>query len=433
MKQNNVPWYHTSREPPVTGAGLIEHISADVAVIGGGVAGLATALALVDEGASVVVLEAGQAGDGASGRNGGLIVPIARLHPEDIIKNMGETGERLVNAIVQSADQVFRLVERFNIDCDPVRKGFMQPVHAECLLAATEKTALAWQNHGASCTFIDANATKQHLGTGTYYGALFEPAGGYVNPLAYTRGLARAALTQGVEIFSNSRVMETQRENGKTWRLSTASGGSVKASTVIQCVGVSSPGLAGLPGANATAALLPMVLHGLATYPLPREIHEKILPGRVAATDTRNYVLSIGYDSANRLVTSGAAPLGDNMIGEAQMKYFVRQRLKRVYPTLGDVDFEFVWKGKAALNTDWIPKIVEAAPNWFSLTSCNGRGMAISTMLGSCLGLALSRNDFRELPVPCISPKRVLLRRTTGAILARVLMPLGTIQDRWRE
>jgi glycine/D-amino acid oxidase-like deaminating enzyme len=428
----NVPWYQTSKENSPQTSILKEPISADVVIIGAGVMGLSTALSAIEAGGTVVVLEALDVGAGASGRNGGLIVPIMRASPDSIREAYAESGERLIRTVIKSADSVFKLIDQHRIDCDPVRNGFMQPVHAPKLISSIEKSAIAWSSAGATCEFLDANETEKHLGTNAYHAALFEPAGGYVNPLAYTRGLARVCISRGVEIYTESAVEKAQQVNGNKWKLHTRNG-TVTADRVIQCVSAQIPGLPFPPAQEATKSLIPVALHGLATKPLCATIRQKILPTRVAATDTRNFVLSVGYDVENRLITSGAAPLGDGKMGINQMARFVSRRLQRVYPELGPVTFDYVWKGTAALNSDWLPKIFCAENNWYSLTSCNGRGMALSTSIGQMFGKALVSDDLSEMALPIVAPRSLMFRQSLGTMMARLLMPLGAIQDRWRE
>ena len=428
----SVPWYHTAKELPPSVGTLSGHATADVAVIGGGVMGLATALSVAESGASVILLEATEIGDGASGRNGGLIVPIMRPHPSSIIKKLGEPGERLVKTVIRSADHVFELIDRFRINCDAVRNGFLQPVHAKSLLSAVEGTANAWAKYGASCRFIGAEETASHLGTETYYGALFEPGGGYLNPIAYTRGLARAAISKGAVIYIQSPVSAAKRRIDNRWQL-TAGKGSVLSGTVVQCTSVQVPGLPFHTGAPAVNSLIPMVLHGLATKPLPKSLQNKILPDKCVATDTRSCVLSVGYDSRHRLITSGASPLGDGKFGMKQMARFVAARLERVYPDLAGIQFEYIWKGTAALNRHWLPSLYETAPDWYALTTCNGRGMALSTITGQMFGKALAGGNLENFVLPRAKPNPVALRKVIGGVLARVMMPAGALQDRWCE
>ena len=428
---NQIPWYRTSKETSPESSKLVSDITADIAIIGAGVMGLSTALSLAEAGCRVVVLEAKDVGAGASGRNGGLIIPILRTTPETILKFLGSAGEPLIKTVIRSADSVFDLVDRYGISCDPVRNGFLQPVHARNMVSDVEKMADSWSSWGATCKYICADETASYLGTDTYHGALFEPGGGYLNPVAYTRGLARAALSRGTAIYTRSSVTEAKRRNNR-WQL-TAGTGSVLSRVVVQCTNVQEPGLPFHPGASAVNSLIPIVLHGLATKPVPEALRTRILPKKSVATDTRSYVLSLGYDSEHRLITSGAAPLGDGRLGMKQMARFVAGRLQRVYPALTDIEFEYIWKGTAALNRYWLPSLYEAEPDWFALTTCNGRGMALSTVTGQMFGKALAGGNIDNIVLPRATTNPLSLRKTIGGILARVLIPVGAIQDRWYE
>ncbi|MEO8488083.1 MAG: FAD-binding oxidoreductase, partial [Betaproteobacteria bacterium] len=78
--------------PPLDGS---RH--ADVAIVGAGFSGLAAALRLAESGASVVVLDAGEPGWGASGRNGGQVIPGLKWDPDELVAMFGtEAGEHLV-------------------------------------------------------------------------------------------------------------------------------------------------------------------------------------------------------------------------------------------------------------------------------------------------------------------------------------------------
>ena len=430
--KKNIPWYDTCKEvSPVTDI-LTETIEADVSVIGAGVMGLSTAISLAESGCRVAVLEADDIGAGASGRNGGLIVPIMRTKPETILKFLGRKGEHLIKTVIQSADAVFELVNRYAISCDPVRNGFLQPVHTRSKVPDVEMAAASWSRWGAACGYIGAEETASNLGTDTYHGALLETGGGAVNPLAYTRGLARAAISMGADVYIRSPVTAALRRNDKKWQLTTGNG-SVLSETVVQCASVQVPGLPFPTGASATDSLIPIVLHGLATKPLSESLRNRILPKRSVATDTRNCVFSVGYDSGHRLITSGVAPLGDGSVGMKQMGCFVARRLKRVYPDLADIEFEYMWKGIAALNRNSLPVLYKPEPDWYALTACNGRGMALSTITGQVFGKVLVGGTIDDFILPVITPNPVRLRKVIGGALARVLIPAGAIQDRWCE
>ena len=127
-------WWHTSRETARFPA-LEDRIDADVAIIGGGILGLSAALALARAGTSVAVLEAEAIGNGASGRNGGLVVPsLPRIGPDDAIRALGEAGERLVALVLAAPGEVFGLIHTHGIDCDAMQNGWLNPAHAAALV-----------------------------------------------------------------------------------------------------------------------------------------------------------------------------------------------------------------------------------------------------------------------------------------------------------
>ena len=119
-------WAATASAAPATEK-LSENIICDVLVIGGGYAGLSTALHMAERGINVVLLEAREIGFGGSGRNGGQVIPGLKYDPDDLIKMFGqERGKWLVNFAGQTAQSVFDLIDRHQMDVPHVRKGWIQ-------------------------------------------------------------------------------------------------------------------------------------------------------------------------------------------------------------------------------------------------------------------------------------------------------------------
>ena len=105
---------------------------ADVAIVGGGFTGLSAALHLALGGADVAVLEAGEPGWGASGRNGGQVIPGLKEDPREILKRFGpEQGEAMIKAGGDAADLVFDLIRQHDIDCDSQQTGWIQAAHTK--------------------------------------------------------------------------------------------------------------------------------------------------------------------------------------------------------------------------------------------------------------------------------------------------------------
>src|SRR6516164_10677215 len=195
-------WAATSPPAPATPP-LDESTSADVCVIGGGYAGLSTALHLAERGTKVVLLEARGVGFGGSGRNGGQVIPGLKYNPDELVAMFGEErGRRLVDFVGGTADLVFDLIARHRMDVPRVRNGWIQGAHTPAAAALVERRAAQWQKHGAPVRVLDKAEADRLLGTEKYLGGWRARRGGAIQPLAYARGLAQAALAAGVRIHA---------------------------------------------------------------------------------------------------------------------------------------------------------------------------------------------------------------------------------------
>src|SRR5256885_9580274 len=142
-------WATTARPAPETPP-LDASRRADVAIVGAGCWGLAAAWQLAESGVSVVVLEAGEPGWGASGRNGGQVIPGLKNDPDEIVAMFGhEAGGHLVRVAGAAPDTVFDLVARHKIECEARRCGWIQPAFAPADVAVTARRAEQWQRRGA--------------------------------------------------------------------------------------------------------------------------------------------------------------------------------------------------------------------------------------------------------------------------------------------
>ncbi len=394
--------------PPLAGAA-----ACDIAIIGAGIFGLAAALALAAAGRRVIVLEAGTIGAGASGRNGGLVVPsLPRIGPAEVRAALPAAfAARLLALVAGGAAAVFDTIRRHGIDCDAVQAGWLQPAHAASRAPGLRARVAEWQAAGAGCVWLDAAAAAAHLGSTAFHGALFDPSGGHLDPLGYTRGLARAALGAGAAVHEASPVTAGHDQGG--WRLVTP-GGEVRAGCVLQATNAALPGL---PCAAVRDSLVPLTVWQLATPPMPR----CILPGDAAFSDTRNNLLACRWTAGGRLVT-GALALRPRWLA---------RRLERVFPALGPVRFSHMWQGRAALTGDFLPRLMQPAPGWIAASACNGRGIVLSTLLGRALADYLLSGDPAALPVP-ITPPRPFRAPALARLVPRLLLPFGDWQDRRR-
>src|SRR5881398_2081390 len=184
---------------------LVGTEQADVIVIGAGFTGLSSALHLREAGVDVAVVEAAEPGWGASGRNNGQVIPtLSRPDPDDIIRRHGAAGERFVALLRDSASTLFDVARRYQIQAEQEQAGWIQPVHSPGRIAIAERRVRQWSKVGAPVQLLSREEVAKMLGSDAWYGGFWNTTGGHINPLALSRGLARAVLERGGRIFARS-------------------------------------------------------------------------------------------------------------------------------------------------------------------------------------------------------------------------------------
>lgn len=371
------------------------HHRTEVMVIGGGFTGLSAALALSERGISTTLVDAGVIGWGASGRNGGQVIPGLKYDPDELIARYGqERGERMVDVSGRNADVVFDLIQQHGIDCDAIRHGWIQPAATQTALAVTQARARQWADRGVAVKWLDRNECSSRLGSDTYLGGWLDPRAGGLNPLAYARGLAKAAEKSGAMLYEHSAVTSIRRESGK-WHVMIHSRGWVEADQVLICTN----GYTGQLQQGLSKSLIAANSFQIATRPLTEAEGASILPGGEMASDTRKLLLYFRRDSTGRFLMGGRGPFHDPK-GAQDFRHLERA-IHKLYPALKEVEIEYRWGGRVALTRDALPHVHQPAPGLTVALGYNGRGVGMGTHLGKLLGENLGHDSLQNsLPFP---------------------------------
>ena len=376
---------------------LEESIAAEVCVIGGGYAGLSTALHLAERGTEVVLLEARQVGFGGSGRNGGQVIPGLKYDPDELVAMFGEErGRRLVQFVGASADVVFDLIERHRMDVPHARKGWIQGAHTKDTAALVERRAAQWRRLGAPVHLLNKSETTRLLGTDKYLGGWLDRRGGAIQPLAYARGLAKAALAAGVRIHAETAATKLAR-TGTRWVVATSRGAEVSAERVVLCTN----GYTGDLWPNLRQSVIAPNSFQIATEPLSDNLRRSVLPEGQVSSDTRNLLLYFRLDHTGRFIMGGRGPFREPK-SAADWAHLERV-LGKMFPQLAGAPIAHRWCGRITITRDHLPHLHEPAPGLLIDIGCQGRGIGLQTAMGKAMAEYVAGGDAAALPLP-LSP-----------------------------
>lgn len=366
----------------------------DVAIIGAGFMGLSTALELARLGKTVRVLEANEVGTGASGLNGGQVIPGLKYDPDWLLEHFGAVrGEALIEFAQSTADAVFDLIDREHLDVPRKRNGWIQAAHTEHALAAAQRRDAQWRARGADVRMLDAPEIERLTGAHSYLGGWLDRRAGVIDPLSFVTQLALAVTRAGVRIAEHARAAAIKRESGG-WIVTTANGQSVRSRFVVLATNAYSDGL--LPG--LARSIVPLHSFQIATGPLPDRLQKTILPGEQAVSDSRRILVYYRKSADGRLLLGGRGRMAEPK-SEADWKH-LEHAMRRLYPDLDGVPIERRWFGRVAMTPDHLPHIHEPEPGLLTVVGCQGRGVGMMTALGPRFARYIESGDRAALPFP---------------------------------
>lgn len=392
-------WDRTSVESEFTGD-FPDGAGFDVVIVGGGYTGLSTALHCAEKGLSAHVIEAQQIGHGGSGRNVGLVNAAAWLPPAQVSDRLGQTyGPRFLERFGRGPLYVFSLIEKHQIRCEATRTGTIHAAHAPSGFRNLQERHAQWQKLGEPVDLLDRGEASSLIGSNAFFGGLVDHRAGTVNPMAYCRGLARAAIGAGATISTGVKATGLVRDGGK-WRVVT-NRGAVEARAVVLGTNAYTDDL--WPGLSRSYTTIHYFQ--LSTTPLGERV-ARILPERQGLWDTGTIMFSLRRDMENRLIVGSMGRLlGDARSGLSRR--WAAKTLARLFPALGEVSFEEAWDGRIAMTPEHLPRINRLAEGLYTPIGYNGRGIGTGTVFGQAMAELLSGSDPADLPLPVTQPKSV--------------------------
>ena len=360
---------------------LTGEVEADLCIVGGGCTGLSAALHARERGLSVVLLEGGRIGWGASGRNGGQMIPGLRKSALELVGLYGkERARALFGLSVEAMDLAVGLIQRHGIACDLSLGGHLEAAckPREMKHLAAEAECLTKVMNYPHMSLLDAAETRGAVASPLLHGGLVDDNGGHFHPLNYTLGLADAARRGGARLFEDSLV--TGIEQGTVNTVRTAAG-SVRATYVLLAcdafLGDLDPRLAG--------QMMPVGSYIAATEPL--QDADSLIAGNRAVSDTKFVVDYFRLSADKRMLFGGrehytpAAP--------RDIAAFVRPRMVAVFPQLRDARIDHAWGGMVSVTLTRMPDIGRRG-NLFYAHGYSGQGAILSSLTGKLVAEAVT-------------------------------------------
>jgi glycine/D-amino acid oxidase-like deaminating enzyme len=369
-----------SERKPLIGDGDVE-----VCIVGGGLAGLTTALELARRGFGVAVLEARRIAWNASGRNTGFVLPGFAQSIDVVVRRVGLDHAKALWALSEAGLEYVRTtIEATHMPgVAMVEGGWLKIAKTDTDYEDLELVRLLGQDIGAVVEGWPTERVRAHFRTSHYFHAIHFPNAFHIHPLNYALGLAAAAERAGARIYEATPAVAVDAEGVRKWV--TTPSGRLRVSHIV---------LAGnlhlrtvMP--HLAATLLPVWTYVATTAPVADLDRAIDYPGAVSDTDLAdNHYKVIGGE---RLMWSGGMTTW-----EANPRRFARKLrgdIERVFPQLRPVEIEHIWTGVLGNPLHRMPQIGQLSPGLWLASGFGGHGLNTTAMAGTMIARAIHESD----------------------------------------
>jgi len=376
-------------------------------------------LACAEKGLSVILLEARSIGFGASGRNGGQLIPGLRWSMREIDAAFGRARAQAIFDLAYGAvDRVKSRIAKHHIPCD-AKVGHLEAAYKAAHFDAMQRDAAYLAQHfGWEAKIVLPKDIGQHIQGGGYHGGIYDAQGGHFHPLNYALGLAKAAQKAGVRIYEYTAAqMPVDKGTHVEIRAGT---GTLTAKHVIMAADT----WTGSVAPELKSYTVPIMNYNIATAPLPDA--DQLLPSDAAIADSR-FVLNYFRLSADKRLIFGG---GEKYVQTppSDIAAFVRKHMVQVFPSLAQTTIDYAWGGAVGVTMNRLPHMGRTG-NVFYAHGFSGHGALVTTLAGELMAEAvvgtMSRFDvFANLPHS---------RFPGGKWLSRPLATLGLLYYAMRD
>ncbi len=368
-------FYARTRQAAAPRTALNGSVEVDVAVVGGGLAGLTAALELARAGRRVAVMEAERIGWGASGRNGGFVSPGYATGLSHIALMAGrEAAHELYRLSIEGV----RIIEENLAGLDQAQNvptyGKLAVLRYAGAAALQEQQERMAQDFGYALEFHDREQVRDVLRSARYHEGLYDPQAFHFHPLNYALGLASVIESLGGLVFEGSDVV-TADLDGATKALRSR-GGEIRARDVVFATG----GYSGALVPTLRRAMLPIATYVLLTEAAPDRIGAVICTPAAILDDRRAGDYYRLVDGGCRLLWGGR--ITTRTSEPARLAEMLRATMASTYPSLAGIGIDVAWSGLMSYARHLMPMIGRLQPHVWYCYGFGGHGLNTTAIGG---------------------------------------------------
>lgn len=364
---------------------LKQNISADVAIIGGGLTGIQTAYYLANRGLKVVVLEKDKLCSGTSGGSTGKITSQHGLiykYLKDL--NGKEYAKKYYDANEEAKENIIKIINKEKIDCDLEMKNAYVFTEVEKEVQNIKQEIEYTKKLNIPSEFVN----KIDLPIDIYGAIKFENQAQF-DPVKYVYGLTKSIIKNGGEIYENSKVLETVEDDGR-YNITTKEG-MVRATHLVIATRypiIRFPGYYFIKMYQSTSyAVLVDTNTDLDFDGYYINSETPVLSFRTVKSGDKNLLLAVGYDYKT----------GSEIVGNPFE--YLKARIKKMYPEAKVLN---TWTAEDCISLDKIPYIGDFSDimdNCYVATGFNKWGITSSNIAAKIITDKIlgNENEYEEI------------------------------------
>ena len=380
-------WYAATRDASPDRAPLSGRNEADVAVVGGGFAGLHTARLLAMRGRRVVLVERRRIGWGASGRNGGFVSAGFAARSGALIDRLGIDHARKLYAQSQRGAAIVRdaLGELGRPDIR-MGSGKLTVSRTDQGTGFADRTRALADRLGASFEPWETDRVRALIATPRYHQAIHDPQSFHIHPLNLALALAGDIERRGGAVHELSDATGLERQGG-AWRLRLANG-EIAAPHLVLAGNAD----LGRVQPRVARAVLPVATYVAVTAKLGPGLAKFIRwPG--AISDTRRAGDYYRIVDGDRLLWGGR--ITTDTREPSRLREIMRRDILAAYPGLDGIAIDYAWPGIMGYAPHMMPQVGEIEPGLWVCSSFGGHGVAQTAAGADALAAAIAGDDDR--------------------------------------